>query len=463
MGNESDKSPVTPVGSDSPPPAQGAASAENTAEDTKVERATPSYPRPLPPKGLSPKPLPGLNPLAKTQFPKAPFPKAPPALAKPALGKPPPGKPPLAKAPAPRTIPPKASLTASGELAGRAPKWDDPTRVTPRQALPRAAFRPEQQAGGSAPGAGPMDELGSADMQSVQVDFQAVAGGLKNPDMATTVRMPDSEIAARAHAGMALDDSTPTLGAAPGRFLDDEIMSVRTDSVRGGWWRHLPLLKMVAHKAGPAVLASLATLIISRAIWKQPQGKATTDCVAQATAPRAPAVVPLDPPKTTARNPEPRVAAPAPAVLPAAVAPQGATADCQASFTSTPAGAVVRVDDAEIGTTPTGSAPVPCGEHSVTFTRPRYTIAEQRLELTVGAPGSAHARLTRPKATLDLSSTPPGASLKVNGIAVGKAPQSVSVSRFERAAVEAQWPGRRGWEKQIYVSESTVKVNAQAP
>ncbi|HEY2744860.1 MAG TPA: PEGA domain-containing protein, partial [Polyangia bacterium] len=139
------------------------------------------------------------------------------------------------------------------------------------------------------------------------------------------------------------------------------------------------------------------------------------------------------PTPTLARTPTPTITAPAD------------DGDVPLSIAAEP-GASVTVDGRRVGHTPL-SVRVTRGAHVVELARPRYQTAR----LDVDAPGRAHARLERPRATLHVTSSFADAEVLVDGDDMGKAPVSAEVAGYERCKVEVRAADGRTWRKRIYV------------
>jgi hypothetical protein len=104
---------------------------------------------------------------------------------------------------------------------------------------------------------------------------------------------------------------------------------------------------------------------------------------------------------------------------------------------------------------------VPCGEATLVFERPRYAVEQRSVAARPGAPAEVSVRLERPPATLQVSASAPDATVKVNGRAVGRAPRSVPVPRFEQVRIEVTAPGHAPWRQTMYVKDATVNVAAK--
>jgi hypothetical protein len=77
-------------------------------------------------------------------------------------------------------------------------------------------------------------------------------------------------------------------------------------------------------------------------------------------------------------------------------------------------------------------------------------------------------RLRRPPAKLMVTSSPPGAFIRLNKHRIGPTPREIDTPRFERVRIEASLPGYRRWRKTVYVKEAesvvaVTLVRAPAP
>jgi hypothetical protein len=105
-------------------------------------------------------------------------------------------------------------------------------------------------------------------------------------------------------------------------------------------------------------------------------------------------------------------------------------------------------------------ASVPCGEAQIVIERPRYQSSTETINARPGAPATVTAHLSRPTVPLELSSVPEGATFKVNGNPVGRAPITIDVPRYEHIKVEATAPGRAPWKQKLYIKKPGEKITA---
>jgi hypothetical protein len=163
------------------------------------------------------------------------------------------------------------------------------------------------------------------------------------------------------------------------------------------------------------------------------------------------------------------VAAPS-AVQAAATAPPTAPApgheiqtapprDCVARVTTTPAGATVLWGGIALGSSPIENAAIPCGTATVTLHHDRYSEVTRKITSERGQSTVLAERLSRPPATLLVTSSPDNALIKLNGRPVGRAPRKISTMRFEHVRIEASLPGYQPWKKTLFLKEAEPTVD----
>jgi len=187
--------------------------------------------------------------------------------------------------------------------------------------------------------------------------------------------------------------------------------------------------------------------------------------VAEAPEPAAEAERPARAEKpAAAAKPEPIAAAerparaekPAPRPAPTA-AP--ATGNCTARIVTEPKDAKVIWGGAMIGRSPIDSARVPCGPATVTIERERWQPVTVDVDAQAGTAADVHERLHRPRATLSITSTPPGARVVINRVAAGAAPKEVDVQRFEKLQIKASLKGYQPWTKTVYLRDADANLD----
>jgi hypothetical protein len=150
----------------------------------------------------------------------------------------------------------------------------------------------------------------------------------------------------------------------------------------------------------------------------------------------------------------------APAVAPAAAA-LGAPGACTASVVTEPKDVKVLWGDQVIGNSPIAAARVPCGPAKVTLERERWQVVTVDVNAQAGTAASVHERLRRPRGTLVVSSTPPGAQISVSRVAAGTAPKQIDIQRYEKVPIKATLKGYQPWTKTIYLKDTEAKIDIQ--
>ena len=156
---------------------------------------------------------------------------------------------------------------------------------------------------------------------------------------------------------------------------------------------------------------------------------------------------------------KPAVPAEAPAEAPAAVS--GEPGACTAHIVTEPKDVKVIWGGQLIGNSPIDAARVPCGPAKVTLERERWQVVTVDVNAQAGAASSVHERLRRPRGTLDISSSPPGAQIFVNRVAAGASPKQIDVQRYEKVPIKATLKGYQPWTKTIYLKDTEAKIDIQ--
>jgi hypothetical protein len=219
----------------------------------------------------------------------------------------------------------------------------------------------------------------------------------------------------------------------------------------------------------PAAPPPLATDVARPA---PPPAAAKPEAPAEAEVKPAPAAAKPETPAEAEAKPAPAARAepaeaPAPPVqerhAPAAHAARGSdvAGGCQVNVVTEPPEARIAWRGKPLGVTPLAEASIPCGEGTLTITHERYETVSKPLTAESGVPVAVDERLHRPPATLIVNSIPQGASLSVNGHAVGSAPRRVPTMRYEHLTIRATFPGYAPWTKKVYLTGDTMQVTAQ--
>ena len=104
---------------------------------------------------------------------------------------------------------------------------------------------------------------------------------------------------------------------------------------------------------------------------------------------------------------------------------------------------------------------MPCGAASVTLDRDRYQAVTLDVTAEARAVTSVREKLHRPRGTLFVTSSPPGAQVTFNRQPIGVTPKRIDVWRYEKLPVKVTLPGYAPWSKSVYLKEPETKVDAQ--
>jgi hypothetical protein len=177
--------------------------------------------------------------------------------------------------------------------------------------------------------------------------------------------------------------------------------------------------------------------------------------VVVAPPPAASASAPTFPPG----GPPPVVAGPRPAAT-GGVRPAPRSARAVAlHVTTSPTGSTVFVDGEERGPSPLTVA-VGSGAHDIVAERPRWIAAHAHVD----GPGRVQLTLERPTARLRVTSTPPGAAVRLDGRDVGVTPLELDAPAYELHHVHLERDGHV-WKRKVYLRPpgALVRVGARRP
>jgi hypothetical protein len=141
--------------------------------------------------------------------------------------------------------------------------------------------------------------------------------------------------------------------------------------------------------------------------------------------------------------------------------PAAGAGRCSAKIVTEPNDAKVLWRGEVLGKSPLVGARIPCGTGTLTISHERYETVTRELTAESGAPLAISERLHRPVATLVVVSSPPGATITVNGQLLGAAPRRLPTSRYEHVSIRASLAGYAPWTKKVYLTEATTRVTAQ--
>ena len=142
---------------------------------------------------------------------------------------------------------------------------------------------------------------------------------------------------------------------------------------------------------------------------------------------------------------------------PAPPRPRTGARPMELRVTTSPSGSLVFVDGEERGESPLTVA-VAAGAHDVVAERPRWQAAHAHVD----APGRVQLVLERPLAHLRVSSTPPGAAVRLDGRDLGATPLDVDAPAYEEHHLRIDL-GPRVWKRKIYLRPPGRLVKVGSP
>jgi hypothetical protein len=126
--------------------------------------------------------------------------------------------------------------------------------------------------------------------------------------------------------------------------------------------------------------------------------------------------------------------------------------NCSVHIESYPTGAKLTIDGHDAGTTPADVSGAPCDtDVTVSLTKDRFDPYEKKLKLVESpkAPQKLVAAMRHPLTSLAVTSTPPGATVTINGRAVGKTPINTQVFVYLRTPVKVTLAGYKDWNGSV--------------
>lgn len=199
-----------------------------------------------------------------------------------------------------------------------------------------------------------------------------------------------------------------------------------------------------------AVVSSIATLGGAYFLWgRSPDPPSVPTSVPSASVPPATAA-----PEKSA--PPPPSAVPAASVTSAAALPH----ECRAIVRSYPQGAAVKWNDESLGLTPLALAAVPCGAARVTFQLRGFEVGERSANAIPGKNTGVFLRLAPVRIQVDVSSTPPGAQIVLNGRTLGRTPATVTMLGPNDGALLLRLAGYKSWRRDLPPDPPRLTVHA---
>jgi len=133
------------------------------------------------------------------------------------------------------------------------------------------------------------------------------------------------------------------------------------------------------------------------------------------------------------------------------------TGPCKLAIATTPAGSMISVDGKVLAPSPLTIATT-CETHQVDIAHPRYKPATKQVALTADKPGSLDISLDRPTHAVSVTSTPPGATIFIDGRRAGTTPTVVSVMGFQTLKLEIKKTGYQPQSTKLYSKVPQDKV-----
>jgi hypothetical protein len=123
---------------------------------------------------------------------------------------------------------------------------------------------------------------------------------------------------------------------------------------------------------------------------------------------------------------------------------------CKLRITSLPPGAAVSVEGTAAGKTPTLVEGAPCAKAvAVALEKDRFAPWQKKVTARNGKLLKVHATLRRPDVKLEVASTPPGATVMVNGRSQGKTPATVEAPAYSRVVIKLVLAGYKTDEQVV--------------
>jgi len=211
---------------------------------------------------------------------------------------------------------------------------------------------------------------------------------------------------------------------------------------------------------GTAVASSLASLAAAYFMWGRapvaPPAEPTTAITASSPAPE----------RTGTSTSAPALTASAAPTISASATPSAAPStpllkrECKANVRSYPTGATVLWNGESIGLSPLQDIPVPCGPAKVTFDLTGYEHGERSAGAVVGKNAGVFIRLVPILVSVDVTSTPPGAQILVDGRTVGRTPSSISMVGMREATLVVTLPRFKPFKQKVTPEPPKLSIHA---
>lgn len=201
--------------------------------------------------------------------------------------------------------------------------------------------------------------------------------------------------------------------------------------------------------AATAAISSVASLAAAYWLWGKPQDLPPVPTSTQTVSLPPPTV----PEKTAAPVPS---AAPTASVVPTSTLPR----ECRANVRSYPDGASILWNGEPIGPTPLADTPVPCGPARVTFQLRGFETGERSTGAIIGKPAGVFLRLTPARVPVDVTSTPAGAQILLEGRPMGRTPATITMVGPKESKLLLRLTGYKVWTTGVVPEPPRVTIHA---
>jgi len=133
---------------------------------------------------------------------------------------------------------------------------------------------------------------------------------------------------------------------------------------------------------------------------------------------------------------------------------------CRIDVASTPAGSMVYLDGAEVAPSPIALATT-CGRHKVDIKHPRYKLLSKVVTPAETAPAKIEVTLQRPTHSVTFTTTPPGATIFIDGRRAGTTPTTVNMLGFSNLKIEIKKTGYSPITTRFYSKVAQDKFSAK--
>lgn len=150
-------------------------------------------------------------------------------------------------------------------------------------------------------------------------------------------------------------------------------------------------------------------------------------------------------------------ATPKPTPTPSAISTPAAAVEGVLRVETTPAGATVTVDGVVRGTSPVDVTGLALGPHEVKVEQKGFAPGVENVVLSAEAPSAKLSlpllKTAPPVGTMELTSNPPGAVIKIDGVPVGRTPLHSYRAKLGRHEVEMAIDGYEPWKREVTLRE----------